>query len=434
MGEQKVVEIPYEPRDWALDFHDTQKRWKVLVLHRRAGKTTAAINHLQRDALTTPDSRYAYVCPTYKQAKNVAWDIIKNYSLVVPGIEYNESELTAKYPNGSRITLYGADNPDSLRGIGLWGVVFDEYSQQPSNIFTEVIRPALADHEGYAIWIGTPKGKNEFYRLYAGIDHEGKPLKDLDDWYRVLLTVEQTKIISQKELDSARAAMSEDEFQQEWYCSFEAAIKGAYYATQMAKARKQGRIKLVPHDSSLLTHTVWDLGVGKNLVCGFFQRVSNEVKLIDTWQGSGDQGIIDALLEIKKKPYFFGRHMFPHDVEAREETTGKTRKEQIETAGFEVTVVPQIGVDNGIEAAKRMFDRLWIDETHCVDFIDAISQYRAEWDDKKGMFKDTPYHDWTSHWADMLRMAAVLETKMTNEKLIKVSTYKPEWKGFNRRR
>jgi phage terminase large subunit len=126
--------------------------------------------------------------------------------------------------------------------------------------------------------------------------------------------------------------------------------------------------------------------------------------------------------------------MFPHDVEAREETTGKTRKEQIETAGFEVTVVPQIGVDNGIEAAKRMFDRLWIDETHCVDFIDAISQYRAEWDDKKGMFKDTPYHDWTSHWADMLRMAAVLETKMTNEKLIKVSTYKPEWKGFNRRR
>src|SRR5207244_4587623 len=120
--------------------------------------------------------------------------IVKQYSTVIPGVEYNEAELTVKYPNGSRLTLYGADNPDSLRGIGLWGVVFDEYSQQPSNIFTEIIRPALADHSGYAVWLGTPKGKNEFYRLYE----QGK--KD-DGWYSVLLTVEDTQIITQAELE-----------------------------------------------------------------------------------------------------------------------------------------------------------------------------------------------------------------------------------------
>ena len=159
------VKIPYRPREWANQFHDTDKRWIILVCHRRAGKTTASLNHLQRDALTIPNSRFAYVAPTYKMAKNVAWDMAKTYARVIPGHEFNEAELTVKYPNGSKLTLYGADNPDSLRGLGLWGVIFDEYGMQPSNIFTEVIRPALADHKGYGIWIGTPKGKNDFWLL-----------------------------------------------------------------------------------------------------------------------------------------------------------------------------------------------------------------------------------------------------------------------------
>ena len=179
--------------------------------------------------------------------------------------------------------------------------------------------------------------------------------------------------------------------------AFEASVEGAYYASELQLALNQNRIKLVPYDETLKVHTVWDLGVGSNLVCGMFQRVSNEIKLIDIWQGSGDMGIIDGLLEIKKKPYFFGKHFFPHDVEAREETTGKSRKEMIEKAGFIVTVVPEVGIHNGIEAAKVMFRRLWINEENCQVFIDAISQYRREWDDKKGMFKVEPLHDWTSH-------------------------------------
>jgi len=120
-------------------------------------KTVASINHLIRDAVRVPNSKYAYIAPTYKQAKNIAWDIIKEYARKIDGVSFNESELRADFRNGSRITLYGADNPDSLRGLGLWGVVFDEYSQQPRNIFTEIIRPALPDHEGYAIWIGTKR-------------------------------------------------------------------------------------------------------------------------------------------------------------------------------------------------------------------------------------------------------------------------------------
>ncbi len=422
MGSQ-VIEIPYEAREWALDFHDSDKRWKVLVLHRRAGKTTAAINHLQRDALTVPNSRYAYISPTYKMSKNVCWDIMKEYSRCVPGVTYNESELTVKYPNGSKITLYGADNPDSLRGIGLWGVVFDEYSQQPGNIFTEIIRPALADHKGYAIWIGTPKGKNEFYKLYKNAD---------EDWYAKLLTAEDTGLIGKEELADAKKTMSEDEFLQEWFCSFEAAIKGAYYAAELQLMREQGRVKLLPHDKALKVHTVWDLGVGENLVCGMFQKSGEEVKLIDTWRGTRDEGVLDALAIISKKPYIFGSHFFPHDVQGREETTGKSRKEAIEALDYEVTVVPEIGVANGIEAVKRMFSRLWVDENQ-KEFLETIPQYKRQWDESRGMFRDDPYHDFASHYADMLRYCAVIEDQMTNEQPRSSVTYKPQFKGFNRR-
>ena len=161
--------IIYTPRQWTYDLHESPERWKVIIVHRRGGKTTACINHLIRDAMRVNGSRYAYIAPTYKQAKNVAWDLLKEFARQIEGVSFNESELRADFANGSRITLFGADNPDALRGLALWGVIFDEYSQQPSNIFTEVIRPALADNKGYGIWIGTPKGKNDFYRLYRRV-------------------------------------------------------------------------------------------------------------------------------------------------------------------------------------------------------------------------------------------------------------------------
>ena len=124
------------------------------------------LNHLIRDAMKINGGKFAFIAPTYKQAKNVAWDILKEYTRKIDGVIFNESELKADFANGSRITLYGSDSPDALRGMALWGVIFDEYSQQPRNVFTEIIRPALSDHKGYAIWIGTPKGKNAFYNLY----------------------------------------------------------------------------------------------------------------------------------------------------------------------------------------------------------------------------------------------------------------------------
>lgn len=409
------VIIPYKPRIWSKEFHETSKRWIVLVIHRRAGKTTAALNHLQRDALKTPSSRWAYISPTYKQSKNIAWDLLKQYSKVIPGIEYNEAELTVRYPNGSKLTLYGADNPDSLRGIGLWGVVFDEYSQQPSNIFTEIIRPALADHSGYAIWIGTPKGKNEFYRLYAGLDEKGGQKEDLKDWLRILLTVDHTKEIKQEELVSAEQTMSHDEYLQEWYCSFEASIKGSVYGWEINQMREENRIVQVPYDKSVLVHTVCDLGKGRNMALGFYQRAYGQLRKIDFWEGSGDEAIPDMIKVIKEKPYVYGKHFAPHDIKAVDLSTGVSRIETAKTLGIKFTEVPDIGLLNGIHATKLMFSRMWADKEKCKYWLDAISQYHYEWDDNRGAFKDTPYHDWTSHAADETRYAAVVENQMTNE-------------------
>lgn len=413
MGDTQRITIPYNPRNWATQFHDCGKRWIVLVLHRRAGKTVACINHLIRDAVKIQGAKFAYIAPTYKQAKSVAWDYLKQFSRPIPGIKINESELRIDYPNGSRITLYGADNPDSLRGIALWGVVFDEYSQQPSNIFSEIIRPALADHQGYAIWIGTPKGKNEFWRLYEGLDYEGKKRDDLDKWLRLLLTVDQTDTIKPTELEDARKSMTEEEYLQEWFCSFEASIKGAYYAREVAEARRSGRIGIVPYDPILPVHTFWDLGISDYTTIGFFQLVGNEKRMIDYYENHG-QGLNHYTKIIKEKPYTYGSHNFPHDVEVRELGSGKSRKEILEALGLQVSVVPNLPIMDGINAGRLTFATLFIDAVNCQKFIDSISQYRQEWDDSKGAFRDKPLHDWTSHAADMYRYFSVTEKTITN--------------------
>lgn len=396
--------IIYYPRLWTKQFHESPKRWKVIVAHRRSGKTTATLNHLIRDAIRNNNTKYAYIAPTYKQAKNVAWDVLKQYTDKISGRKYNEAELRVDLLNNSRITLYGADNPDSLRGIGLWGVIFDEYSQQPSNIFSEIIRPALSDHQGYAIWIGTPKGKNEFYRLY---EHARKD----KNWLGMLLTVDDTGLINQAELEDSRAVMTEDEYQQEWYCSFTAAIKGAYYAEELQKAREEKRITRVQYDNSLPVYTFWDLGISDSMSIGFFQKYKTEIRFIDYYEGS-DKGLNSYVKVLQDKGYTYGQHIAPHDIQVREMTTGKTRLEIAQSLGINFDVLPKLGVADGINAGRLMFRRLWIDEEKCKIWLDYIAQYRREWDDAKGMFKDNPLHDFTSHAADMYRYAAIGENMM----------------------
>lgn len=392
-----------------------------MVLHRRAGKTTAVLNHLQRDCIRNTESQYAYIGPTYKQAKRVAWEIAKKISRDIPGVQYNESELTVRYPNGSKLILVGSENPDALRGIALWGAAFDEYSQQPSNIFSEVISKALADHLGYAIFFGTPKGKNEFHRIYQSA------LTD-PTWTVIFKTIDNSLSEEQGEtIDNLRQALADDrelvrkglmtheEFDQEWYCSFEAAVKGAYYAKQLAAAREEGRIGSVPYDPALKVHDVWDLGTGPRIAVGCYQGSGRERRMIDYLEGDESDGIPQMIAKLQRKPYVWGKHFAPHDIRATDQSTGKTRLETAAALGWTFEVIPSIGVDNGIEAGRLFFARLRIDSTHCARWLDAMPLYRQEWDDAHGMFKEKPVHDWTSHPADVHRYAAIVADEMTND-------------------
>jgi phage terminase large subunit len=459
------VDIPYKPRKWAQPFHDSLKRWSALVLHRRAGKTTGTLNHHQRAAIddeweearlrflepkfTKPEIRellqfrqYGHILPMLGQAKSVAWEPLKRIASVIPGATPNESELSIKYrrqakagrkvmavagplnpdANTSTVRLFGADNPDAFRGLPFSGIAYDEYSQQPPNIHGEVVSKALADHLGYGIFEGTIKGKNQLYRTYEAAKHDSEWFALWQDVDVTLATEEGGTITAirrsmQDDLKQiAMGLMLQSEYDQEWYLSPSAAIKGAYYGKLLEQAIKERRIGMVPYDPALRVHDVWDLGKGPKMSVGMFQRFGRSVQMIDYHQGSESDGIPQVIAELKKRPYVWGKHFAPHDVRSTDLGTGKTRLETAAGLHWEFEVVPSMGVDDGISAGRLLFPRLWIDETKCQQFIDAIGQYRQEWDDKKGMFRDIPVHDWTSHPADMYRYAAVVEEQMTNDK------------------
>ncbi len=424
------IEIDYQPRRWAESLHNRLKRWIVLVLHRRAGKTTAVLNHLQRDATSVPESNWAYIAPTKVQARLIAWPIAKKIARDIPGVKMNEQQMSITYPNGATLYLLGSDDVDSLRGLALWGGCQDEASQQPSNLFSEIISKCLADHLGYWIWLGTPKGKNQFYRTYQTAKNNP------DTWTCIFKTIDDSLRDEEGEtINNLRQALEDDrrlvaqgemtidEFNQEWYNSFEAAIKGAYYAAEIAEARKNDRIKTVPYDPALKVHAVWDLGTGPQLAVGMYQGVGRERHMIDFWQGSTSDGIPQAVKALKDKPYVFAKMFVPHDARATEQGTGKTR---IQTAkelwpNVEWEIIPSISVDDGIQQGKLFFSRLWVDEKNCQTWLDYIAQYRQKWDDNRGMFLEQPYHDFTSHAADVHRYAAIVADLMTNEE---IKTYK----------
>jgi phage terminase large subunit len=444
-----VVTVPYRPRKWAVPMHASLQRFFVTVLHRRAGKTTAWLNHHQRAAtndawesarlrylepkFTSAEIKellreriYAHVLPSLTQARTVAWEKLKYIADVIPGAKASERDMSMTYPSpkGSlhMVRLFGADNIDALRGFPLSGLSLDEFSQHPPGIFGEVLSKSLADHLGYAAFLGTIKGKNQLYQAY-------EKAKNDPTWFtlwqdvRLSLETEEgatIKAIKRAMEDDlnliANGLMTQEEYDQEWFLSPHAAIKGAYYAKQLAAAYRENRIRIVPYDPALPVFDVWDLGKGPKMSVGMFQRFGRQVSLIDYLEGQESDGIPDVIGDLKRKPYVWGKHFAPHDIRSTDLSTGKTRLETAKNLGWEFEVVPEIGVDDGISAGRLMFARLWINEAPCAQFIEAIGQYRLEWNERLGQFGTKPIHDWSSHPSDMYRYAAVVEDKMRADK------------------
>ena len=396
---ETVVEIPYSPRSLQLEIHKAfnSARFVVAVCHRRFGKTVMAINQLIKSAITCrlDRPRLAYIAPTYRQAKAIAWDYLKHYTAPIPARGTNESELRIDLPNGSRIQLFGADNPDSIRGVYLDGVVLDEVGMMATRTWTEVVRPALADRSGWALFIGTPNGKNLFWDLCTTAGTEAA-------WKLFTFKASETGIIAQPELESMRGMMTQDEYNQELECSFEASVRGSIYGAEVAAAKAEQRICSVPYDAKVPVQTFWDLGVGDSTAIWFAQAVGNEIRLIDYYESSGE-GLQHYAGKLTAKGYAYSKHYAPFDIEVRELGSGQSRLEIARGLGINFLITPKISVDDGINAARMIFNRCWFDAKKCAAGIDALQNYRK----RLGEFKATPVHDWASHGADAFRYMAV---------------------------
>jgi hypothetical protein len=404
-GAQRVV-IPYGPRRAFLPYHERGPRWAVIVAHRRAGKTVACINDLVRRAveLQNPHGRYAYVAPFLAQAKEVAWEYLKRYARPLLGKAPNESELWVELVTGARIRIHGADNPDRLRGAYLDGVVLDEYADMRPTVWGEVVRPMLADRQGWATFIGTPRGRNAFYELWA-------KAQDNADWYALMLRASETGILPAGELEQARREMTPEQYDQEFECSFDAAIRGSLFGRELAEAERAGRITDVPRDPELPVHTVWDLGIGDSMAIWFFQVAGAEIRVIDHYENHG-HAIPHYVAEIVARGYPHGDRnhgddWVPHDAKVRELSTGRTRIETLISLQRRPRLVADHKIMDGINAGRLAISRCWFDKTKCAYGLEALRQARFEYDEKLANLKDLPMKNWAIHTADAFRYLAM---------------------------
>ncbi len=404
MTSRSTIDLGYKPRPQFEAFHNRSERFACIVAHRRAGKTVACIADLQDAALrsTKERPRFAYVAPYLRQAKATAWDYLRSSvgPLISVGARINESELRVDYPNGGRVRLFGADNADALRGGYFDGIVCDEYADWDPRVWPEVIRPALSDRRGWAVFIGTPKGHNAFYHLRKQAEKD-------PEWFTLELRASQTGILDANELERARKDLTEDQYAQEYECSFEAAIVGSYYGKLINEAESDGHICGVPYDPIVPVWTSWDLGIRDATAIWFAQVVGREVHLIDYYEATGaDLG--HYVREILSRNYVYGGHIVPHDAQARELGTGKSRLETLESLGLRnIVVAPDHRVEDGINAVRLLLPRCWFDQVKCDRAIEALKLYRADYNDKLQALKPTPVHDWTSHCADAMRYLAM---------------------------
>lgn len=405
-----MIDLGYRPRDQFATFHMREQRWACIVAHRRAGKTVACVMDLIDAALRCekPNPRFAYVAPYYTQAKDIAWAYVKEYGAPIPGAQVNESELRLDLPNGGRVRLYGADNYDRLRGLYFDGIVLDEYADMDPNVWPQVVRPALSDRQGWATFIGTPKGRNDFYRIWAGdMETHWPGAVNSPEWFHLMLRASETGIVDQGELLDAKRMLSEDEYEQEYECSFEAAIKGAFYATELKRAQLEGRIANIPIDRSLGVWTAWDLGISDSTAIWFGQTFGHEERIIDYYEAAG-VGLDHYAKVLRDKGYTYTKHDFPHDVAVKSLSTGVSRVETLRGLGIEAGIGPRHSIMDGINATRRYIDRCWFDRERCKRGLEALTQYRRDYDEKLKIFKSNPLHDWASHGADAFRTRAAV--------------------------
>ncbi len=411
---------PYQKK--ALEWLDEFKR-AILIWHRRAWKDKTAFQALQKKALQRVGVYY-YIFPEYEQWRKAFWDNIDNdgktmFDHIPKWLlkKKNDQSMQIEYINGSMIQVIGTDRKiDNIVGTNPVWCLYSEFPIADPR-WWDLMRPILKLNWWFAWFVFTPRGKNHWWAIRE------VARKNPTDWYLSELTAEDTydndwnRIVTDQMItEERRDWMDEDLLQQEYFVSFEASIKGAYYADQIREARKEWRISKVPYDPALDTYTAWDLGFNDTTAIWFFQIHWKEVRCIDHYEMSWES-LEHYVTVIKSKPYTFKKHYLPHDVEVRELQTGNSRKQYLQSLGMtNIEVVPKLSIEDGIDAVRRMFKSLWIDEDKCERWVNALSSYHKEYDAKNQTYRNQPKHDWASNSADAMRYLWVVYVNLTAPK------------------
>lgn len=412
----QTVTIPYKPREHFKPLHASKKRFKFVVAHRRAGKSVSEINELIKRALQNereyPPPRYAYVGPSFAQTKDLIWGYAKHYTAPLPGVKISEGDLQLTLPNGATITLYGgAAAYERMRGLYFDGIVLDEFPLLNPAVFSTVVRPCLADYRGFAIISGTSNGDDHFHELKKRNQND-------PNWDFFIIPVNETDALHPDEVLEMTKDMTPEEYAREMLCSFDAPVEGSYYAEMMNRAELEGRITSVPHDPAAQVFTWWDLGISDAMPVWFVQKAGGELHVIDHLEVTG-KGIPEVLQMVNgtwvnpqtneippevqhRQRYVFGAHVTPHDIEARELGTGKSRYEIMTSlvGNTPVFIAPGLSIEDGIAAVRSVIPLAWFDKVRTEQGRSALKNYRKN---KTGK----PIHNWASHSADGFRYGSV---------------------------
>ena len=428
--QNKKVSININPRAPFREFIQTKKRWLTLVVHRRGGKTVAAIQRIlicamthKRKGMTTAPLRYAYIAPTVPQAKDIAWLYLKNFTAEIPGVIVNESELKLTLPNGAQIRLYSGENYERMRGVYFDGVVSDEDDDIPPNAFTYVILPCLIDYEGWHCRMGTPKGKGS---LYGAITDGANDPKH----FTLLLKASESGLIDQDTLDAMRKKIGNDAYQQEMECDFNVARPGSIYGDIMSDIRIKGQMCEFPISKEPV-YTFWDLGISDSTSIWFIQLIGQEIRVVDWYENGGEplshygeyvrQWAVDNKHTVEK-------NFLPHDGNARQLATGHTLADSLRDMGMKVEVVsrmPDIWV--AIDKLRELIPRMWFRKAQCdkrwndgvmsrMSGIECLEAYRIKPAEPGKQVARKPLHDAASHTSDAMRTfaEAVLQHRISN--------------------
>ena len=414
LPETQIKLNKFKPRSYQANlcraFEENKLKRYLIIWPRRSGKDICSLALLVRAALRRTGT-YFYVFPEFSSGRRILWDgididgnrIMNKYIPDEIVESRNEQQMRIRLINGSQIVVLGSDNFDStIIGTNAHGMIFSEYALQDPRAWSYAI-PILNASNGWALFISTPRGKNHLWELY-------NVAASTPGWFCEKLTIDDTAHVSLEEIQKeiASGQMSQDLAMQEWWTSFELGVEGSFYSKYIDNLRHKGQICHVPWEPYHPVHTAWDLGYNDPTTIIFFQVIGPVIRIIDCYENT-KKGLEWYAKIVKEKPYTYGKHIAPHDIAVHDLFLGLSRWKTMHDLGitFVRFTEKQPNIQEGIEAVRRNLPKMWIDDRACEPMLKALENYRQEYDVKRKVYKISPLHDWSSHWADTMRYLCV---------------------------